>query len=116
MNNIISNIRNLEKEKIIEILQYKDVNHLKLLNIARDIRNNGKFKNKAELRSVIEISNICSQKCKYCSIGNKKEKKFVQSKEEIIQKINLLIKLSLNKLIFYSSLITYLTLCIIYII
>ncbi len=90
MNNIISNIRNLEKEKIIEILQYKDVNHLKLLNIARDIRNNGKFKNKAELRSVIEISNICSQKCKYCSIGNKKEGKFIQNKNDIIKKVRML--------------------------
>ena len=89
MKNIVENIRNLNKEKIIEYLQYKNDNHKNLLKLARDIRNNGKFQNKAELRSVIEISNICVQKCKYCSICSNNNT-FILSEKDIINRIKLL--------------------------
>ena len=84
---IIENIRLLNKEAIVDILQYKGEEQQKLFETARTIRNNGRYKNKVELRSVIELSNICSQKCKYCSIANGKDAIYTMDKESILKNI-----------------------------
>lgn len=84
---IIENIKQLNKDVIKEILQYKGDNQQELFETARNVRNNGKYGNNVELRSVIELSNICSQKCKYCSIANGKDTIFTMDKESILKNI-----------------------------
>ena len=56
-NDIIDSIKSLNKNAIIKILQYSDEKQQQLFSIAREMRNNGKFGKKVELRSVIELSN-----------------------------------------------------------
>ena len=47
-------------------------NQNELFHLAREKRKLAFPDNKVEIRSVIEVSNICMQKCRYCSIGGKK--------------------------------------------
>lgn len=90
MKNLIKkNIQNLNREKIKEYLLFSGKEQEDLFNLARDIRNNGKFKNNVELRSVIELSNICRQNCKYCGMGKNTEP-FTLTKEEITERIEAL--------------------------
>ena len=56
---IIEAISNLKEDKIKEILLYKGKEQEFLFEVARKIREKSKFQNKVELRSVIELSNIC---------------------------------------------------------
>ena len=86
-NNIEKYIKSLDKSKIKEILLYKDSDQQNLFQLARDIRDNGKFGKKVELRSVIETSNICKQNCKYCSMGNNPKNLYVLPKETILSRI-----------------------------
>jgi len=44
-----------------------------LMEYARKVRLDYFPSNQVEVRSVIEISNICKQKCRYCSIGGKEQ-------------------------------------------
>ena len=86
----ITAIKNLDKEEIKRCLQFNKDEQKELFAIARDIRKKSKFKNNVELRSVIEISNICSQKCKYCSMGRNGKELFTLPKEEILNRIKML--------------------------
>ena len=86
----INAIKNIDKAEIKRCLQLKDEDQKELFSVARNIREKSKFKNNVELRSVIEISNICSQKCKYCSMGKNGKEIFTLSKEEILNKIKAL--------------------------
>lgn len=83
----IEKIKKLDKEKIREYLTLKGSKQNELFDQARTIRMNSEYKNNVELRSVIEISNICEQKCKYCSMGKNGKSLFILSYEEIIKKI-----------------------------
>lgn len=85
--NIIKDVRELNKNAIIELLQCKDVDQQKLFETARNVRANSKFGNQVELRSVIELSNVCAQRCKYCSIAKDKESIYTLDKETIMNKI-----------------------------
>lgn len=87
-NDIIDSIKSLNKDAIIKILQYSDEKQQQLFSIAREMRNNGKFGKKVELRSVIELSNICSQKCNYCSISKDKDSFYTLEKESVIERIS----------------------------
>jgi len=87
---IIENIKNINPEKIKEILLFKDENQELLFETAREVRENSIFKNNVELRSVIELSNACKQKCKYCSIWKNNTEKYLLTREEIIERIKTL--------------------------
>ncbi len=88
-NDIISNIRSFDRESIKKYLLFDGENQQKLFETARDVRFSSKNKNFVELRSVIELSNICSQKCRYCSMS-KTASIFKLKKEDVIQKIKFL--------------------------
>lgn len=102
-NDIINNIRDLNKEAIKEILLYKDKNQQKLFDVAQEIRNSGRFGRNVELRSVIEISNICSQKCRYCSMGNRILNPYVLDNTTIISNIKKLISLGRKTFLLQSG-------------
>jgi len=89
---IIEAISNLKEDKIKEILLYKGKEQEFLFEVARKIREKSKFQNKVELRSVIELSNICSQKCRYCSISKDGKPSFVLSKEVVLNNVDFLAK------------------------
>ena len=57
----------------------------RLFELARDARITGFPDRKAELRSVIEISNICKQRCNYCSIGRDGTKKYVIGTDALLE-------------------------------
>lgn len=84
---IVDSIKSLDKNEIVNILQYKGNDQQNLFEIARSVRNNGKFANNVELRSVIELSNVCSQRCKYCSIYENKEAIYTLDKKTILDRM-----------------------------
>lgn len=75
--------RNLLKQKLLA----KDEEQQELFEFARKVRNSGRFGNKVEFRSVIELSNICRQKCRYCSIGRDNSNTYKLSYDEIFSVI-----------------------------
>jgi len=91
-DNLIKYIREINEDKIKEVLQYKGEQQEKLFETARKVRNEGKFQNKVELRSVIELSNVCSQKCSYCSISKDGKEIYTLSREVTEEKIDNLAK------------------------
>lgn len=99
----VSKIRNIDKEEIKKCLQMQGDEQKELFAAARKVRENSKFKSNVELRSVIEISNICAQKCKYCSMGKNGKKLFTLSKEEILNKINILASLGRRTFLLQSG-------------
>ena len=88
-NEIISNIRSFKRDSIRQYLLSENENQQILFEAARSVREKSTFKNFVELRSVIELSNICSQKCRYCSMS-KASSFFRLKKEDILQKIKFL--------------------------
>ncbi len=72
----LSNIRQsiFDKETLADALkftgEYQDV----LFSLAREKRLSAFPDNHVQVRSVIEISNVCRQKCRYCAIGGKDQK------------------------------------------
>lgn len=103
MNNPIEAIKSLNRNKIKEILLYKDSLQNELFKTARSVRSSGVFGNKAELRSVIELSNICNQGCSYCSMGKNKEKLYALSKDTIINRVKELISSGRKTFLFQSG-------------
>ena len=99
----INAIKNIDKNEIKRCLQFKNEQQKELFAIARQIREKSKFQNNVELRSVIEISNICAQKCKYCSMGKNGKELFTLSKEEILNKIKMLAKLGRRTFLLQSG-------------
>ena len=83
----IEKIQSLDKNILLEKLSLRGNEQEKLFEVARYVRNNGKFGNKAEFRSVIELSNICRQKCRYCSIGRDNSHVYKLSYDEIFSVI-----------------------------
>lgn len=61
-------------EVLSEALKLKDEAQKELFLLARERRHRFFPDDRAQSRSVIEISNICRQKCRYCSIGGKDQK------------------------------------------
>lgn len=56
-----------------------------LFERARAARLEGFPDRRAEIRSVVEISNICKQRCNYCNIGCEDTKKYVIPTEDLVQ-------------------------------
>ncbi len=100
---IIENVKSLNKTAIFEILQYKDEKQQNLFQLARNIRNNSKFKNNVELRSVIELSNICSQKCNYCYIAKDKKSLYRLDKDVILNRLINLINIGRRTFLLQSG-------------
>lgn len=61
-------------EILKEALQLQGDDQLRLFEIARSLRSKFFPDNAVQVRSVIEISNICRQKCRYCIIGADNQK------------------------------------------
>ncbi|MEI8349283.1 MAG: radical SAM protein [Candidatus Omnitrophota bacterium] len=73
------------KEIIIEALLFKGHKQEKLFELARKKRAQHFSPCKVEIRSVIELSNICQQNCNFCNINARsKIKRYVLGHEEFI--------------------------------
>ncbi|MCR4792546.1 MAG: radical SAM protein [Lachnospiraceae bacterium] len=66
--------RQYTNEVLLEALLLKDDAQQELFELARERRAECFPDNRAQARSVIEISNLCRQRCRYCSIGGKNQK------------------------------------------
>lgn len=60
-----------DKEVLLEALYAKDDAQKDLFTLAQERRLKFFPENRAQVRSVIEVSNVCRQKCNYCAIGGK---------------------------------------------
>ena len=99
----INAIKNIDANEIKKCLQMKGERQKDLFSLAREVRKNSTFGNNVELRSVIEISNICAQKCKYCSMGKNGKELFTLSKDEILNKIKMLASLGRRTFLLQSG-------------
>lgn len=61
-----------------------------LFTIARQVRDQSFPDRPAELRSVIEISNICKQRCNFCNIGAPDTTKYVIQPNDLLQLVDYL--------------------------
>lgn len=66
---------NFSDEILREALSFTGEAQGKLFKLAQERRLTHFPDNKAQARSVIEISNVCRQKCRYCAIGGKDQTK-----------------------------------------
>ncbi len=73
---VISNIRQsiFTKETLTDALNLRGSFQEELFSIAQQKRLEAFPDNHVQVRSVIEISNVCRQKCRYCAIGGKDQK------------------------------------------
>lgn len=73
---IISSIRqsNFSKEILTDALNFSGEFQTELFGIAQEKRITAFPDNHVQVRSVIETSNVCRQKCRYCAIGGKDQK------------------------------------------
>lgn len=73
---VISNIRQsiFTKETLTDALNLTGSFQEELFSIAQQKRLEAFPDNHVQVRSVIEISNVCRQKCRYCAIGGKDQK------------------------------------------
>lgn len=75
---------NFEPRVLSEVLKFKGEEMENLFAMARDKRDDYFPQKKVEVRSVVEISNICDKSCRYCNMGNEKNiKNYSMSSEEI---------------------------------
>lgn len=69
---------------LYDALQLKDNEQMEMFQLAQQRRLEHFPDNRAQARSVIEISNVCRQKCRYCAIGGKDQtKNYTLSAEQI---------------------------------
>ena len=66
--------RQYTDQVLFDALLLKGGDEQELFELARERRAEFYPDNRAQARSVIEISNICRQRCRYCSIGGKNQK------------------------------------------
>lgn len=71
-------------------LQFRGSEQAVLFTIARQIRDQSFPDRPAELRSVIEISNICKQRCNFCNIGAPETTKYVIQPNDLLQLVDAL--------------------------
>lgn len=73
---IIQSIRqsNFSKEILTDALNFSGEFQTELFGIAQEKRIAAFPDNHVQVRSVIETSNVCRQKCRYCAIGGKDQK------------------------------------------
>lgn len=73
---IISSLRKKEftDAVLVEALKLTGAAQNRLFELAQQARHNAFPDNEVQVRSVIEISNVCRQRCRYCAIGGKEQK------------------------------------------
>ena len=73
---IISSLRQNEFTDAVltEALELTGETQLQLFELAQQARHIAFPDDEVQVRSVIEISNVCRQKCRYCAIGGKEQK------------------------------------------
>ena len=90
METTLKKIDDLDRQAITEILHWRGGKQERLFREARNAREKH-FDNAVELRSVIEVSNICRQQCLYCTMGKQAEvNPFTLTKEKILHTIDFL--------------------------
>ncbi|MBN2407691.1 MAG: radical SAM protein [Elusimicrobia bacterium] len=89
---IIENLQkgSLDRKTIESALALKDSGQSQLFSLARDVRRRH-HKDTVELRSVIEISNTCSQDCCFCNISVRSAlKRYIIPYDEYVRRIGYL--------------------------
>ena len=85
-------------------LLFKGSDTLELSQLARNVRLQFFPDNKVEIRSVIEISNICTQNCLYCNMGKNKDlKNYELNKDEIINIVSYIYNLGRRVILLQSG-------------
>ncbi len=89
MNNLIHKIKNrdeLTKEELSHLLALDDFSEI--FRLADDIRYEN-FGNYVDIRAILEFSNYCKRKCKYCGLNstNKNVKRYRMSVDEILETV-----------------------------
>ncbi len=72
------------RDVLSQALRLEGEAQLELLALARTRRQQAFPANEVEVRSVIEISNVCTQQCEYCGMGQGDSPKYVLPLEEFI--------------------------------
>ncbi|QIK37254.1 radical SAM protein [Caldichromatium japonicum] len=72
-------------EAVKAALRLRGESQEELFAIACESRLQGFPDRRAEVRSVIEISNICKQRCNYCNIGSPDTKKYVIPSADLVE-------------------------------
>lgn len=76
--------RNFFHDVLNEALQMKGEEQEELFRMAREARDEEFTDKKVEVRSVIEVSNICAQNCRYCNMGkDKKIRSFMLENDDL---------------------------------
>jgi len=76
-NHVVAALRqeDYSEQVLYDALQLKGDKQKEMFQLAQERRLKHFPDNKAQARSVIEISNVCRQKCRYCAIGGKDQTK-----------------------------------------
>ena len=87
MNNIYENLKqnaDISQDDIVSLLELEDFS--KVFELADKI-NFDNFKNKVDIRAILEFSNYCKRKCAYCGLNsnNKNLTRYRISEDEILQ-------------------------------
>ena len=87
MNNIYESLKrnaDISQDDIVSLLELEDFS--KVFELADKI-NFDNFKNKVDIRAILEFSNYCKRKCAYCGLNsnNKNLTRYRISEEEILQ-------------------------------
>ena len=94
----------LEKERVLEALAAQDYSPAvlrrallleqeeqeRLFSLARARRGQFFPDNAAEVRSVVELSNVCTQQCEYCGMGRPGSPKYLISRQEFVERAGVL--------------------------
>lgn len=94
-NHIVAALRkeDFSDQVLYDALQLKDDEQMEMFQLAQERRLEYFPDNRAQTRSVIEISNVCRQKCRYCAIGGKDQaKNYTLSAEQIEMLVDYLYK------------------------
>jgi biotin synthase len=93
------------KDAILAALLFKGTQRKQLFELARERRREYFPSGNVEVRSVIEISNICQRKCNFCNINSysKSNKRYLIEYEEIIKIAELVYQRNRNVLLLQSG-------------
>ena len=86
VNHVVVALRqeDYSEQVLYDALQLKGDEQMEMFQLAQERRLEHFPDNRAQARSVIEISNVCRQKCRYCAIGGKDQaKNYTLSTEQI---------------------------------
>ena len=85
-NHVVAALRqgNFNDQVLFDALQLNGEHQMEMFQLAQQRRLEHFPDNRAQARSVIEISNVCRQKCRYCAIGgNGQSKDYTLSQRQI---------------------------------